>query len=203
VTLRAQHSKAVSDTAHIILEKATPLFAKAGYAGVSVRDIARAVGITQAALYHHYPDKQSLYLAAMSHAFSDKAVGITDALRSEGSPTESLERFIKSFTKLMGNDPDFRALLQRELLDGDENRLKLLAEQAFLEPFQAMMELARDLAPDCDAHLVAISMAGLVLFHFETAPVRQFLPGGAVRHNDPKVVAKHVTRLLGRAFGIS
>ncbi len=166
-----------------------------------MRDIAGAVGITQAALYHHYADKQSLYLAAMGHAFSDKAVGITEALQSKGTPTERLERFISSFTRLMASDPDFRALLQRELLDGDESRLQLLAEQAFLEPFQAMTELARDLAPDCDAHLVAISMAGLVLFHFETAPVRQFLPGGTKRHNDPKVVAKHVTQLLSRAFG--
>jgi AcrR family transcriptional regulator len=168
-----------------------------------MRDIASAVGITQAALYHHYPDKQNLYLAAMAHAFADKAVGITSALRSDGSATERLDRFIESFTQLMASDPDFRALLQRELLDGDEARLQLLAEQAFFEPFQAMMELARDLAPDCDAHLVAISMAGLVLFHFETAPVRQFLPGGAKRHNDPKVVAKHVIRLLGRALGVA
>ncbi len=199
--MKAQQLEAVSGTAHVILEKAIPLFASAGYAGVSMRNIARAVGITQAALYHHYPDKQSLYLAAMGYAFSDKAVGITDALQSDGKPAERLERFIDSFTKLMASDPNFRALLQRELLDGDETRLRLLAEQAFLEPFQAMTELARDLAPDCDAHMVAISMAGLVLFHFETAPVRQFLPGGAKRHNDPKVVAKHVIRLLGRAFG--
>lgn len=198
--MRAQRSEAAPGTARIILDKAIPLFAKAGYAGASMRDIASSVGITQAALYHHYPDKQSLYLAAMGHAFSDKAIGITDALRSDGTPAERLERFIDNFTKLMASDPNFRALLQRELLDGDETRLRLLAEQAFLEPFQAMTELARDLAPDCDAHMVAISMAGLVLFHFETAPVRQFLPGGAKRHNDPKVVAKHVIRLLGRAF---
>ena len=201
--MRTQRSEVVSGTAHIILDKAIPLYAKAGYAGVSMRDIARAVGITQAALYHHYPDKQSLYLAAMTHAFADKAVGITGAIQSDGTPVERLERFIKSFTQLMASDPDFRALLQRELLDGDATRLELLAEQAFFEPFQAMMALARDLAPDCDAHLMAISMAGLVLFHFETTPVRQFLPGGARRHNDPKVVAKHVTRLLSRALGVA
>jgi AcrR family transcriptional regulator len=199
ITLRSKKPVATAD---LILEKAIPLFAKAGYAGVSMRSIGNAVGITQAALYHHYPDKQSLYLAAMNHAFADKAVGITDALRSDGTPVERLERFIKSFTRLMASDPDFQALLQRELLDGDETRLQLLAEQAFFEPFQAMMELARELAPDCDAHMAAISMAGLVLFHFETAPVRQFLPGGAKRHNDPKVVARHVTRLLGQAFGV-
>ena len=199
--MKAQRSEMVPGTAEVILKKAIPLFAKAGYAGVSMREIAGAVGLTQAALYHHYPDKQSLYLAAMSQVFADKAAGITTALRSKGSPQERLERFVMSFTALMANDPDFRALLQRELLDGDETRLKLLADQVFAEPFQAMTLFAKELAPDCDAHLLAISMAGLVLFHFESAPVRRFLPGGTAHHNDPAVVARHVLRLLGRAVG--
>jgi len=69
-----------SDTAKVILVKSLPLFARSGYAGVSMRDIAGAVGISGAALYHHYADKQSLYVATMAHAFSDKASGIQSAL---------------------------------------------------------------------------------------------------------------------------
>jgi AcrR family transcriptional regulator len=189
-------------TARTILEKAIPLFARAGYAGVSMRDIARAVGISQAALYHHYPDKQSLYLGAMAQAFADKAARITAALASGSSAAERLERFVTGFTAVMAADPSFRALLQRELLEGDEERLRLLAEQVFVQPFAGMTALARELAPDCDPHLLAISMAGLVLFHFETAPVRRFLPGTAAQHNDPEVVTRHVLRLLSRAVGI-
>lgn len=191
-----------SGTAHQILARAIPLFARSGYAGVSMRDIARAVGLTQAALYHHFPDKQGLYVAAMAHAFADKAAGITTAVECGGSPAERLQRFVSRFTDLMAEDPDFRSLLQRELLDGDEVRLQLLAEQVFLQPFRAMADLARELAPDCDPHLLAISMAGLVLFHFETAPVRRFLPGASRAHEEPALVARHVTRLLSRAFGL-
>jgi hypothetical protein len=99
----------------------------------------------------------------------------------------------------MASDPNFRALLQRELLDGDEERLRLLASEVFEKPFQAMTQLAGELAPDCDAHMLAISMAGLILFHFESAPVRQFLPGGLQGHDQPDVIAQHVIRLLTRA----
>jgi AcrR family transcriptional regulator len=160
------------------------------------------VGITAAALYHHFPDKQSLYLAAMARAFADKAEAITTTLEAPGSARERLERFIARFTELIASDPDFRALLQRELLDGDEARLRLLAAQVFEGPFQAVAALARELAPDLDPHLLAISMAGLVLFHFETAPIRRFLPGGLPEHDDPQTIARHVTRLLLRAFGM-
>jgi len=189
------------NTAQIILSNAIPLFASFGYAGVSMRDIAKEVGISGAALYHHYPDKQSLYVSAMRYAFADKAAGITSALDGGGTATERLERFITGFTKLMADDPDFRALLQRELLDGDEERLRLLANQVFEKPFQAMTQLAEELALDCDAHMLAISMAGLVLFHFESAPVRQFLPGGLQGHDQPEVIAQHVIQLLTRAVG--
>jgi hypothetical protein len=44
--------------------------------------------------------------------------------------------------------------------------------------------------------MMAISIAGLVLFHLETTPIRQFLPGGCTEHNDPEFIAEHVTQLL-------
>jgi len=179
-----------------ILDLAIPLFAKSGYAGVSMRDIANVVGIKAASLYHHFPDKQSLYLQAIARAFEDKAQGFAEALTVTGTPKKRLAGFVQIFTTLMSKDPYFRLLLQRELLDGDEQRLKLLAKEVFREPFIAMEELAEELVPGCDTHMAAMSIASLILYHLETAPIRRYLPGGKARHNKPDVIADHVTRLL-------
>jgi len=43
-----------------IIRAATELFAASGYAGTSLRDVADKCGMTKAALYYHYPDKESL-----------------------------------------------------------------------------------------------------------------------------------------------
>jgi len=189
------------DTRERILQLAIPLFAATGYSGVSMRVISRVVGISAAALYHHYPDKQALYFAAMEHAFADKAQGISDALATGGTASERLERFIYRFSELMSRDPDFRALLHRELLDGDETRLKLLADQVFMEPYKAVVALARELSPDLDPYLLANSVTGLVLFCFETMPLKRYLPGRKPEHEDPIIIAKHVFTLLSRALG--
>ena len=63
-----------------ILERAIPLFARLGFHGVSMRDIAAEVEMQAAALYHHFADKEALYLAAMAYAFKDKSVVLTQAI---------------------------------------------------------------------------------------------------------------------------
>lgn len=49
-----------------ILETALDLFSQRGYDGVSVRDIARAVGIRESSLYNHFPGKQAIFDAIVS-----------------------------------------------------------------------------------------------------------------------------------------
>lgn len=166
-----------------------------------MRDIASDVGVSAAALYYHFANKEALYLEAMAFAFADKAHGITTALAEPGTVIERLMRFVEGFTNLMAGDADFRALLHRELLDGDETRLRLLAERVFNAPYSAIVHLAAEIAPGCDAHLLAISIAGLILFHFETAPLRRFLPGSRAEHDLPEVIAQHILRLLLNGVG--
>lgn len=183
-------------TARIILDTAVPSFAKAGFSGVSMRQIANNAGISVAALYHHFPSKQGLYLAAMSYAFSAEAESITAALGSPGTNRQRFERLIVNFTAMISADDNLRNLIFRELLDGDKDRLKLLATQVFLEPFQAVKELVEHVAPGMDPHLLTISMIGLVLFHFETLALSQHLPGAKDDHRNATTIAKHVVRLI-------
>jgi AcrR family transcriptional regulator len=48
-----------------ILREATALFVAAGYAAVSMQQIADGSGVTKATLYHHFRDKEDLFLAVM------------------------------------------------------------------------------------------------------------------------------------------
>ena len=185
-----------SEAVTAILNESIPLFANHGFSGVSIRHVANAVGISIATLYHHFPDKKTLYLKSIEQAFSDKAEGLTDVNNTPGTKEERLKLFILRFTELMSGDPNFRLLLQRELLDADNSRLQLLAEQVFKEQFQNVLNLAKEISPNCDPHLMAISIVGLILFHLETTPIRMYLPEGREEHNKPEVIAHHVFMLL-------
>lgn len=49
------------DTRQAILDAALDLFAERGYFGTSMRQIARAVGVRESALYHHFESKQAIF----------------------------------------------------------------------------------------------------------------------------------------------
>lgn len=57
----------------MILEGASAAFARGGFAGTSMAEIARAAGITPLVLYRHFASKEALYRAVLARASSGVA----------------------------------------------------------------------------------------------------------------------------------
>ena len=51
-----------------ILDRAAALFARRGFAGTSVQQVADAVGLSKAGLLHHFPSKEALHSAVTARA---------------------------------------------------------------------------------------------------------------------------------------
>ena len=66
-----KRTEQLEKTRRAILQTATRLFLQKGFAQTSTRDIAKEIGITQPALYHHFSDKEVLFLSVMTE-FSQK-----------------------------------------------------------------------------------------------------------------------------------
>jgi hypothetical protein len=52
------------------------------------------------------------------------------------------------------------------------------------------------LAPEQDAHLIAISVISLATYHVEYQPLLKNFPGWKPEHEMPGVIAAHITALL-------
>lgn len=179
-----------------ILDTAIVLFAQKGYSGLSMRHLAQAVEMSVAAIYHHFPDKNALYLEAVRFAFSYKEQVFTQVWESDCTAEEKLHKFIRSLIDVMHEDRDFHRLMQREILEADPERMQLLAQGVFKDQFCLLMELAAELAPDQDAHLVAASVIGLAKYYIEYQPLLKNFPGWKPEYDDPAVIAAHMTELL-------
>ncbi len=93
------------DTKEKIFDAAVDLFAEKGYDGVSIRDIGRAVGITEGAVYKHYSSKEaildSIFTYVEGRIYPKAPEASIDALVDSVSFREILE----SIPKFMMADP--------------------------------------------------------------------------------------------------
>lgn len=78
----------------ILLESAS-LFTRDGYFGVSVKDIANAVGIKPASLYNHYESKEALWKAVLDR-IQDLYMKFFDSLKKMGSESNSIAEIISN-----------------------------------------------------------------------------------------------------------
>src|SRR5437899_10454278 len=85
-----------------ILESALDLFARHGFAGTSVRQLARAVGLRESSLYNHFVSKEAIY-----HALIEAYGPASSAAWLEGP----------RFQALRGDPAGFCRLYAAELLD--------------------------------------------------------------------------------------
>jgi AcrR family transcriptional regulator len=75
-----------------ILREARALFTAHGYASVSMQQIADAAGVNKATLYHHFRDKEDLFVAVIAAEFERERAGIAGALAAEGDLRNRLQR---------------------------------------------------------------------------------------------------------------
>src|SRR5690606_23256180 len=73
-----------------VVQQARELFLAQGYAAVSMQQIADAVGVNKATLYHYFRDKQALFIAVMVDQGKQMAVAIGAALAAGKTLEEKL-----------------------------------------------------------------------------------------------------------------
>lgn len=190
------------NTKQRLLEIAIELFRRHGYSGVSVRDIASAVGISPPALYNHFPNKKALYQAAVAAAFEDKAQRMLDVLDSGGPGMQRLDRFIHTTVTEIRCSPAFRALMDRELLDGDAERLEFLGQTVFARVQQPFMNLLDELKPGCDAFLLSEMILGMLKQHDAMVLLHAHLGVGMPVERDPDVIARQIMAVLTPYFSV-
>lgn len=87
-----------------LLQAASELFAAHGYAGTSVNMLARQVGISPAALYWHFDNKETLLFTLLSESM-DEFDRIIDDVPDDISPEEQLRALATAHTRAITDRP--------------------------------------------------------------------------------------------------
>ena len=130
-----------------ILDIAEGLFTELGYKSVSIRDIAQACGVTNAALYYHFENKEALF----AEVLENHVQRLSDHMRSSATEEEGIRQqliaMLSRYTALAGHrrSPMFLLRHKSEGLDKEKARQqhgKLM--QVILAPMEEILEQAID-----------------------------------------------------------
>jgi AcrR family transcriptional regulator len=103
-----------------ILEVAEALFARRGFAGVGMREVAEAAGLGKSSLFHHFRSKVQLYLAVLERVLGRLADRQTAVLSQSLPPAEKLDRWMDVTIDTFAEQPASARLLLRALFEEDE-----------------------------------------------------------------------------------
>jgi TetR/AcrR family transcriptional regulator len=120
-----------------ILESATRLFARLGYAGTSVQAIADSVGIKKPSLIYWFPSKQALREAVIDDLLSRWNEVLPQVMVAATGGQDRFQRTLTEVLSFFQEDPDRARLLMREMLDSPDAMRKRLENT--LRPWLALV----------------------------------------------------------------
>jgi AcrR family transcriptional regulator len=151
-----------------VLRIAEALFARAGYRGVGLREIAAQVGIRAPSLFKHFDSKHALYNAVLLNIFG-RLTEVATCLADAAPFAARLERFIGGYIDLVAGDPHvvpllFRELLERsEVMDADTRRAAAEIYRR-IDAFLHAGQRAGEFRP-VDRFRFQIALTGAILYH--------------------------------------
>jgi len=159
-----------------ILDAAEALFARRGYAGVGMREVAEVAGLGKSSLFHHFHTKAELYVAVALRIIETYDHRLTVALAAGGGPLERLDRWLDCVIDLLAEDRRSARLFLRSLFEEDEDlaahgAADPRADEAITRIVAGIASVLREgmesgvFRPASVPHTVQ-SIVGLTVFHF-------------------------------------
>ena len=109
-------SNAVETPARI-LSAAREAFARQGYAGATLAEIAKRADIRRPSLLYHFGSKEFLYAAVIEGAFAELGQGLARAFETEGDYGQTVSTLLETWQGFAQGRGALARLVLRELLD--------------------------------------------------------------------------------------
>jgi len=165
-----------------ILEAAETLFADKGFDAVSMSAIARLANTSKSNIYHHFKNKNELYLSIMKRAVQGTSE-LLDALEdAPGTFKQRLADFSAGQLDNILSHKRSSQLILREALSGNSQRGREIAKHLVSNVFSRLIamvqqgQLEGEFRRNVDSTLAAFMVVSANMFFFQTRSIMQHMP---------------------------
>jgi TetR/AcrR family transcriptional regulator len=189
-----------------ILRAAERVFARSGFNGATMAQIAEASGLPKANLHYYFGNKAELYRSVLARTLADW-LEPTDALNAQAEPRAALERYVRAKMALAAQRPDASKVFANELLHGapvvgetlrTELRAMVRRKTAVIDGWIA----AGRMAPVDSTHLFFTIWAATQTYADFDVQVRAVVGRGAGAAAEHARATEHVVALILRGCGL-
>lgn len=177
-----------------ILEVAEALYARRGFAGVGMREVAEAAGLGKSSLFHHFRSKVQLYLAVLERVLGRIDDRLAAVLASDGSPAAKLDRWTDALVDALAEQPASARLLLRALFEEDEFDTEDWSEgqavdqrlESLLTGISALLHegMRAGVFRQASTPHVVQTLIGAAIYHFASGELGESLLGGPLLSAD-------------------
>lgn len=170
-----------------ILDVAEVLFARRGFAGVAMQQVAEAVGLRKSSLFHHFRSKHQLYFEVLGRVLTRIQQRIAPVVALSADPMRKLDRLIDAAVDALAEHPPAARLLLRGLFEEDDYPSEPLAEaeaceRVLGETLQGIHELIREgveqgALGDISVPHTVQTLIGAIVYHFASGQLGEGLLG--------------------------
>ena len=179
---QADNKAVYSGGEQAILEAAEALFAEKGFDAVSMSAIARLANTSKPNIYHHFKNKNELYLAVMKTAVQRSSM-LLDALEdAPGTFRQHLSDFSAGQLNNILAHKRSTQLILRETLSGGTQHGQEIAKHVVGEVFTRLVAMVHqgqqenEFRDDIDPALAAFMVVAANMFFFQARPIMQHIP---------------------------
>lgn len=191
---------APSEARERVLDAAAKLFAERGYAGVTLRDIATAVGIRHASLYYHVPGgKEELFVEVTQRHLAQHRQGLTATMMAVGP---AIKRQLYAAAEWFLSQPpiDLVRMSHADMpaIAADEAvRLSEMALNALITPVEDVLRAAKERGEiqHDDLGLIAGGLVGMIA-NLHSVPDYAFAEPQAINKNRYEMAQKLIDVML-------
>jgi len=168
-----------------ILEAACKVFARKGFSGATVDEIAEAAGLAKGTVYLYFRSKREIYLAALKRGFT----GLIDETRRnmEAAPTTAakLKAFITTRLRYAEENRDFVAIYHAEFSNVGMAYLGKEFRHLYLQQARALEAVLREgCEQGCIRRSLPAGALGLVVYEMTRGLIMQRLLGWSLATSD-------------------
>ena len=165
-----------------ILEAAETLFAQKGFDAVSMSAIAKLANTSKPNIYHHFKNKNDLYLAVMKTAVRRSSALLDTLEQAPGTFKQHLAEFASGQLENLLTHKRSTQLMLRETLSEGSQYGQEITQMAMGEVFSRLVAMVQqgqqenEFRQNIDPMLAAFMIVSANMFFFQASPTMQNIP---------------------------